>query len=509
MEGYISQHNIKNFINKDPILDWFNLYGATNYKMDTQFIDYDKDKNFSELIKEKTIEQKDLVYKKFLKKYRKVGIVEDNFEIKQAHLKTKLMMKNNVKCIMNGVLIDKANKMYGKYDFLLRHDKTGLYRAVMVKFITLRYNKKGTDIKNVGNVFYYKNEITYLNQILENVCKKNINSGFIIDRSLNMHDVKNIEDPVELDKAIEWYKDVRDNGSFYEIGKRPEMFPNMSYKSDFPWHNAKKNVAKDIGELTLMWKCGVKQRTKFHEQGVFNIDAVKNFEDTETGDTQMKILNANRQSPESSGSSILKPSVIQNNYCDWKNDKYLDFFVDFEQVSNLNGKEMVFQLGCGFEFEGKWLYKSFFAETMELDEEERIITEWLRYMDKIGHKIKLQSRVFHWSPAEKSSFEKIKKKYLISKDLNWVDMLVIFKKEPVTIKDCYDFSLKSVARAFKKHGLIETIWGNTYADGMSVMVTMLRNNIRNESLRYEITKYNEIDCKVMWEMLKYLRNNNC
>ena len=73
-------------------------------------------------------------------------------------------------------------------------------------------------------------------------------------------------------------------------------------------------------------------------------------------------------------------------------------------------------------------------------------------------------------------------------------------------------SLKSIASAFYKNKLINSCWETSSCNnGLQAMYLAYNlyktNNIVNESDMKDIIKYNIIDCKVMWEILSYLRNN--
>ena len=75
---------------------------------------------------------------------------------------------------------------------------------------------------------------------------------------------------------------------------------------------------------------------------------------------------------------------------------------------------------------------------------------------------------------------------------------------------------KAVARALRSHGLIVTLWPDGPTDGLGAMVGVwwchceaqrLGTSIPELDLMKEITRYNEVDCKVMAEALTYLRRN--
>ena len=88
--------------------------------------------------------------------------------------------------------------------------------------------------------------------------------------------------------------------------------------------------------------------------------------------------------------------------------------------------------------------------------------------------------------------------------------------EPVTVRGAFGFGLKAIAKALHEHGLIETVWGDGPTDGLGAMVgawwaddeaRRLDVSMRALDLMQEIEAYNEVDCRVMQEVLDYLRRH--
>jgi hypothetical protein len=83
-----------------------------------------------------------------------------------------------------------------------------------------------------------------------------------------------------------------------------------------------------------------------------------------------------------------------------------------------------------------------------------------------------------------------------------------------------NFSLKSIAKAFHSHGFIETVWDESDCmDGMSAMVLALKcyTSVTKEEMLLGSSKdimalptmrvirsYNEVDCRVMQEIMTYI-----
>ena len=128
----------------------------------------------------------------------------------------------------------------------------------------------------------------------------------------------------------------------------------------------------------------------------------------------------------------------------------------------------------------------------------------------------------HWSPAERTvynsvwvKYEKDMKKAGLAKITAWLDLLKIFRDEPITIRGALNFSLKSVAKAFHSHGFIQTTWeGGDVSDGLTAMIQAYRayktagengiGDVMKMSIMREIMRYNEVDVKVLFEILFYL-----
>jgi hypothetical protein len=76
------------------------------------------------------------------------------------------------------------------------------------------------------------------------------------------------------------------------------------------------------------------------------------------------------------------------------------------------------------------------------------------------------------------------------------------------------FGLKAVAQAMHRHGLIETLWEDGPADGLGAMVgawhcadaaSQAACTLQDVPLMQDIIRYNEVDCKVMMEIVRHLR----
>ena len=230
---------------------------------------------------------------------------------------------------------------------------------------------------------------------------------------------------------------------------------------------------------------------------------------------------------------VVRPAHVRAAEGEWRAQPSLEFFVDFEYVTDLKddfstfpergGKTIIFMIGCGHMENGAWKFAQFSTDRLDEPSEARAIDAWLAHMRETRARLggEDEPRIFHWAPAEEINYEtaynSARKRHPAKgwPMVNWFDLLrKVVRKEPVVVKGSMGFGLKSVARAFHEHGLTETDWGSSKVDGMGAMVGAWRcddeaaeRGVRliDTSLMEEIAAYNEVDCKVMQEILHYLR----
>jgi predicted RecB family nuclease len=344
--------------------------------------------------------------------------------------------------------------------------------------------------------------------------------------------------------ACEWIRRMREAGGKWAVLPEPsvdELRPNMRYMEDAPWHLAKQRIAAHLEDLTLLPRVTPQLRQAAITAGLRRwTDPACSAESLGiSGETLVPLVNAvivANHSP-ADGKVVIPDRVTASEQL-WRTTKTAEFYVDFETVSDLDddfgklpqkgGQPLIFMIGCGYLTNPSdpqtWTFKVFTAERLTPDEERRVISEWLANLRSVCAERKTnleESRLFHWSPAEVSTLttaynSAASRHGLPSWDrLPWVDLLSnVVKKQPVTVRGAFGFGLKAVAKAMHQAGLIPTNWGDGPTDGLGAMVGAWWCNreaaghstsMRDLDLMKSIEAYNEVDCRVMAEVLHFLR----
>ncbi len=296
----------------------------------------------------------------------------------------------------------------------------------------------------------------------------------------------------------------------------------------------------ELADPTLLWRVGWRRRAIGHAAGITRWDdpslsaATLGFSDDTQGRTLDAILAANRR-PQTPGVS---PARILSNDGDWREPAPLEFYVDFETVSDLGddfshipekgGAPRIFMIGCGrLDSAGNWQFAPFTARDLSFEAERNLIDRWIAYLHSAAAEADVQlseARLFHWSPAETSilqdAYNSAQARHTERHwpELNWFDLLQrLARREPVTVTGAFNFGLKSFAKALFALGLIQTSWPDSRIDGLAAMIAAWRAAeeasergiaMTDTELMQEIGRYNEVDCKVMMEVLRYLRLNH-
>ena len=341
--------------------------------------------------------------------------------------------------------------------------------------------------------------------------------------------------------ATEWIRRLRSEGAAWAVLPTPsvyELYPNAGNNEDAPWHVAKRQIVEDLQELTQLWQVGVPGRRKAHEAGIFKwtdqhlTPQLAGVTGEKRSIVLSELLAVNREP-----GPVVRPNHISAEREVWHKPDDVEFYVDFEYVSDLaddfsqmpekGGQPLIFMIGCGHLEHDHWTFKSFTVSLLSEPAEALIIDEWIEHMASV--RLRLAPGVdepilFHWSPAEVTSFQNA---YNSAKDrhrernwptLQWFDFLgKVVRVEPVVVKGAFAFGLKAVSTALHSEGLIETLWGDGPVDGLGAMVAAwwCDQEARSQGvhlgaieLMQGVVEYNEVDCKVMMEIIQYLRANH-
>lgn len=508
-------------------------------------------------------------------------------------------MNLGVPIIHGGLLHNPENQTYGIPDLLIRSDwinsitkihsidrnnaKTAAprlrdvnypdrcpnyhYIVVDVKFTTLLLRADGVHILNSGSFKAYKSQLYIYNEALARIQGYNPQHAFILGRRwkfsvrgetfkgkscldrLGKIDYRGLDSSYieRTAKAIKWLRECRsDRARKWSITdmplKRNELYPNMSNTHDHPWHKAKSVIANDIKELTGLWMVGVKHREVAHSRGVFRwtdercTPEILDINGRFTSRILDKILEVN-QPHRNQGHNVL-PLKIKNNLEGWQTPKKIEFYVDFETVSdvltefealpNVENTALIFMIGIGYEEpnSGRWNYRCFTVEDLTLSEEGKICQEFSDYVRSEAALYEVDNPLcVHWAHAEDVFWNDAMERHACvsggwkSDRWTWFDLLKVFKEEPIVVKGALGFSLKQIAPALRNLNCISSTWdmGSSCLDGKGAMVGAWKackeartRNIPMSQMPQirEIIKYNEVDVKVLYEILSYLRSSH-
>jgi hypothetical protein len=353
---------------------------------------------------------------------------------------------------------------------------------------------------------------------------------FVRGRGTDLRDV--------VQQAASWIRRVRTEGAEWRVlplPSVPELWPNMKADGDGPWHDAKARIAVALADLTLLPRVNTAHRARAHDAGVTRWDDLR-MSSQLLGISSEKeaaivdaVLAVNRP-----GGDAIRPQRMAVATQVWRERAPVEAFVDFEFFPDLNddfaafprkgGQSMIFQIGSGTYQAGDWRFHQFTADDLTLEAEATMIDRWLAHLQAIAADADQDVgavRLVHWSPAETSNFERAYDNARARHPdrewpvLTWFDLLhEVVQAEPLVVRGAFSFSLKPIARSLHALGHIQTHWGEGLADGAGAMagawnaaVEATRKGVTlgETEVMGEIARYNEVDCRVMAEILDYLR----
>lgn len=455
-----------------------------------------------------------------------------------------------------GMLISKS-PLTEVYETIPAPKLNGNYHYVVldIKFSTLPLRADGIHLLNSGSYPAYKGQIRIYTEAVGEIQGYTPRFGFVLGRrwrytskgitykELSCLDRVGVIDYESVDmeyvskteNAIKWVREVRKNGKKWSVDppSRKELYPNMCIDSG-NWNNEKEKIANNIADITKLWYCGTKHRDIALKNGITRWDddecnSITIGQKGTRAPTIDKIIKINKQDD-----IKIVPDVIKSNIFTWKIPKDNELFVDFETLSDIfagfdslprqPATDMIFMIGVTWVNEGVVTYRSFICNSPTFEEEYRIMDEFANFVYSMGNPPLYfwhAERMF-WDKAECRQFDRFNQNDHenivdhISDDWNignWCDLATLFRTEPIVVKGAFGFGLKEIASAMRKHGMITSRIESECHSGMDAMVYAWKCYNENPNpatcdIMKDIEKYNRFDCTVLYEILKYLRENH-
>lgn len=559
-----SATKVKNYILKDPLQDWINLYDTTEKQPTPYFMQFLQEKG----------KQFETAVVNYLSTLFPVIFV-DSVITPQSCEKALSLIKQNTPVLHSVPFVDTENNTKGIIDLLIRSDYLSKflsqkdpeyklpieedtpphYVVIDIKFSTLPLRADGIHLLNSGFYSFYKSQVYIYNQYIGRIQNHTPRYSYILGRRyrytskyityssdkcldrLGTIDFSGVDSSVkkQTEDALNWLTLLHQDGKDWTLSPPsvPQLYPNMCINAT----PRKKEIADSLGDITQLWNCGIK-----HRENAFK-NNIKSWRDLRCTSSSLgisglrariidEILNVNR------GNSPISPQKIQNNIFDWRtpeNEMFVDFetfadiFADFSDLPTQGRTNIIFMIGVYYLEDDHYQYKNFVIDSISPEEEYRIMNEFITFIKDRGNP-KLwywhaDDRI--WEKAEDKMMDNAVEKGDIAKgdnivdnwgNLKWADLCYIFREEPIVVKGCFKFGLKEIASAMKKNNLISTELESDCKTGIDASIqaweVFTKNNFRtrsqnpvNNPVIKDIALYNKYDVKVLFEILSYLRQN--
>jgi len=313
--------------------------------------------------------------------------------------------------------------------------------------------------------------------------------------------------------------------------KDAEVAPNFSNAQDAPWSGAKQRVAEEfLPGRPLEWlpRIGRREAASLHELGYQSLDDMLSANPDDLplekihgiGDSSAKQIRAVLKANRTHRATPIPPGIVPK-------AKKREMLVDYEYFPDLrcrydepwpkclDGHEMVFLVGCGWEDAGRWHYKQFVAEHETLDAEKKMWKQFLAFLEAKGVLgPDADAVLWHFTPAEVWQSDRAAARCGLPalSDLPWCDLQKSVLALPFACPGAWSFGLKPLVKALSKVAPDYAVeWPKELGDGASAAAVGWKMYEAEEPLKTReyrlLGAYLEIDCKSMWQLLRWMRAN--
>jgi hypothetical protein len=541
IEGLITDRIIKpwvavtktfNYIRKDPLIDWLATYkGKTT----------ESNQTFTGFLCSQGIKFENNIIKYIEENISPVLKIDSFYSDESVKLTIKAL-KEKVPVIYSAPLKNGVIKCYGVADLIVRKDMLskffsdksyleslnldGDYYVIDIKYSSLKTDDNFF-LKNEDKEKCYKVQLWLYNKCIEKYVNTVSKHAFILGRKnmtggpfdlLGVVDLEQV-DPFDVGQlardAVKWVQDVKLWGHKWSINPpcKPELYPNMKNKMTPRWISMEKNkLAECLGEITSIYYCGVVKRNNAISNGIFSWRDKRCNSSVlglggKIGYTVDKILEINRQDkvkyyPKKLSLSIPSDKVI----CFVDFETLSEVFEDLNDVNTPNTESIIFCIGMYIYYvdRKKCEYKQFACKQNTPEEEYRIMTEFVQAV-----RLLKDPWLLYWY-ADKMMWNRASKRHRRTVHLNlknWYDLYTVFKDEPIVIKGCFDFKLKSIIKGLNDNELIDFKYDSDVTNGMDAQIIAWNYYNNNEKYGQDFNNvlyYNKLDCLALYFIYKFL-----
>jgi len=424
------------------------------------------------------------------------------------------------------------------------------YVVIDVKFSTLYLNAKGTGLLNKDMIPAYKSQIYFYTHIVNRLTGSNTSYAYLLGRKLvgrdgstyytrlGFVDFTDTSIPEDTHKAVAWVRSVREwaeqhpKATDEEFIKEFGVYPNTGCRYSF-YTGYKRKMLQDTQDVTMVWRCGDKNRQKMRNAGCPNTKWTR-VEDVYTqlglsGQTARiveKMIHINKPActPESGITPVYSISMTPD-ACKVLESRN-EVFVDFETIPNVfdvsypntDADDFVFMIGVWYNNakyntrqSGDWKYRSFLAQTPDRVSERKLLMDFKMWLhDKFGNDV----TCWYWY-AEKFFWNNACNRCLIDPsylNVEFKDLYRVVRDSELVIKGAFSFGLKDIAKALHKHSIIDTQLpqDSLVSDGMGAGLDAYMwysDHSTPDSVMHAIRNYNRFDVKVLKDIIDFLRTH--
>lgn len=507
--------SIRNWILKDPLLDYLHYYGDPSEKDSFPI----PESNFTEYIMNKGNQYEKLIYEHI--KSHSGDLTFEIIERGNFYMQTKDAFKRRVDIICQpfikdySSLIFRDKKIYGFPDILIKKKalkKIFNYTVPLIGnlddyvVIDIKYSrcnhKEGVFHADSNYSKFIECQIMLYGLMVNSLFKQHTNVGFVCpkqsvtkDAKLNLYSIQLLDNHnFELCyHAFDWLTFLSEYPEECKLNISkphiPELFPNLNNTMDYPWATFKRKFAHECADLSLISGLGNKKRDRCYVKGQYTLSKI-DIEPFQKNIQLKKLIEG-----------FSKPTQIKYGQMDSKNRK--NMYVDIETCYVFElGVEFTVMICCGYyDVNGNWTYNIFSSDGLN----DEPFTNFERFSRDF------QDFTFvHFSSAEEKIFKKMNER-IQTRDLH-KEFIELYKRDDININNLCGFSIKEIIRVLFLNKLVEVNPYDTCTIKSGVEVLAIYNNLYEkqfdreyrDALVREVILYNQADVRSLQLLDEFL-----